>query len=227
MNYKHNMNYFKSGDGLKFLGAALAIIGAFVFYFGWSYISYILSCIAIPAGLFLFFWSTSRRSSDKDIEEAVEEMCSDVRIHWEEEKKLSSRRKKSFEPIVVRGYEYDEGSMLKKMKNGSLCSSRYTAAEIAVLEDALYITTKSFSLIADECEDRKTEIPFSEIRSIELLEEEKRLPYQKNFIRAIEHRLIILYGEDKALSFPVNHDLNTEHFVEQLQKLLKKENPSL
>ncbi|MBO5939332.1 MAG: hypothetical protein J6Q82_07565 [Clostridia bacterium] len=219
MNYKHNINYFKSGDGIKILGAALAIVGAFVFYFGWSYISYILSCIAIPAGLFLFFWSTGRRSNDQDIEEAIEEICSNVKIDWVENKKLSSRRKKSFDPMVVRGYEYEEGVLLKKTKKGSLCSSRYTVAEIAVLEDALYLTTKRFSLIADECEDQTLEIPFSEIRSIELKEEEKRFPYQKTFLRVTDHRLVVRYGDDNLLSFPVNHDLSVEHFVERLQPL--------
>ncbi len=222
MNYKHNINYFQNGEGLKILGAAMAIVGGVVFYFGWSYISYILSCIAIPAGLFLFFWSTGTRSSDKDLEEEIDEICADVKIRWEDDKKLSARRRKNIEPLVVRGYEYQKGLLLKKTKNGSLRTSRYTVAEIAVLEDAVYLTTKSFSLIADDCEDQTIEITLSDLRSVELQEEEKQFSYQKATVRITDRRLVFRYGENNLLSFPINNDLNVEHFVEQLQNILQK-----
>ena len=222
MNYKHHLKYFQSGDTVWIIGATLAIVGAFSFFFVWSYIAYMLSYLMIPIGLFLFFWSTSRRSNDKDIEEAVEEVCAEVKIHWEDDKKLSARRRKNIAPIVLRGYEYEEGLLLKKMKSGSLCSSRYTAAEIAILEDAVYLTSKTFSLISEECEDRTLEIPFSEIQSVDLWEEEKRLPYQKTTVRITERHWVLCYGENQRLSFPVNNDLSVEHFTEQLQILLAK-----
>ncbi len=223
MNYKHNINYFQSGDKLKILGAALALAGGFSFVIIWSYTAYLLSYITVPVGLFLFFWRTGRCSNDQDIEDAIEEQCATVKIDWAEDKKLSARRAKSFEPIIIRGYEYEDGVLLKKMKNGALCSSRCTVAEIAVLEDALYLKTKSFSLIAEEESEQTLELPFSEMTSIELTDEEKRFPYQKTFLRVIDHRLVFRYGENRVLSFPVNHDLGIENFVERIQILLKDE----
>jgi len=220
MNYKHNINYFKDGDGLKLLGIALAVVGGLVFYFGWSYISYILSCIAIPVGLFLFFWSTGRRSRDEDLDEDIRERCKGATIDWSTENRLFLRRNKEFDPFVLGGYEYRNGLLFKKTKDGALRSTLYTTAEIAVLEDALYIFTTSFSLIADECTDQKIEISFSDIQGIELTDEEKQLTCGKNTFRVKDHRLVLRYGEENIISLPVNHSLEVDLFVERLRRVL-------
>ena len=222
MNYKQNLHYFKDGDGIKILGMTLTIAGGLVFYFGWSYISYVLSCIAIPAGLVLFFWSTGRRSSDKDIEDAVAERIKGIGVDWESDKRLSTRRRKGFEPMIVQGYEYDEGLLLKKAKDGSLRSTRYAVAELSVLENALYLSTREFSLIEDVCEEQAIEIPFSDLREISLAEEEKRLPYGKTAVRVTDYRLNVQCMNGKILSFPVSNDLSVELFVERLQTILTK-----
>ena len=165
MNYKHNIRYFQNGDGIKTLGAALIIFGAFSFFFissydaVWSYVAYMLSYVEVPVGLFLFYWNTSRQASDKDIEEAIEEICSAVKIPWEEDKKLSARRRKSIDPLIIRGYEYEEGVMLRKTKNGTLCSSRYIAAEIAVLEDVIHLTQNVFPWFVRNPKIRRSKSP--------------------------------------------------------------------
>lgn len=224
MNYKHNLNYFKTGDGLKNLGLAMAIVGGMFYYFALGYVSYSLSCIAIPVGLFLFIWRSVRRSTDKDIDEDVAEQCQGVEIDLKENKQLAARRLKGIEPVVLQGYEYGESDLLRKGKDGSLRSSRYTVAQLIALEDALLVSFKQFSLISDEQQTEKREIPYSALTELKVTEEEKRLPYEKTALRITEHRLLIGDAEGGALSFPMNNDLSVEQFVERLNlSLVKKD----
>ena len=55
-DFKSHINYFKRSDSLKYIGIVLAVLGVFLYMFGWSYISYIIATIALPVGGALFMY---------------------------------------------------------------------------------------------------------------------------------------------------------------------------
>ena len=173
-------------------------------------------CLSLPTGAVLFIIGSSRRSSDTDIDEYIEKIGNGIEIDLIENKDFAKRLNKSFSPMVLQGYEYDDGLMYTKSKTNSTRSSKYTKAVLYVLHDSLYVIKRSFSLIKEEIENVAIEIPFADIDSIELSHQNKTVTFEKKHFNVKFVRLNICCNKDKPISLPAPDDINTERIIEKM-----------
>ena len=101
MNFKQNINYFKSSDLIKIIGICLCLFTVALYFFGWGFISYILMCLSLPTGAVLFIIGSSRRSGDADIDEYIDKMGNGIEIDLIENKDFAKRLSKSFSPMLL------------------------------------------------------------------------------------------------------------------------------
>jgi len=222
MNFKQNLNYFKSSERTKTIGIALMVLSVALYFFGWGYISYILMCISLPAGLFLFFWGSGRRSTDNEIDECIKKLTTGLETALIEDQDFAKKLNKNFSQIAIQSYEFDDGLMFTKSKAGSVRSSRYTKAVIFVLQDSLYILKRSFSLVADDVKDSNYEMSFSDIDGLELSHIEKNLVFEKKTFKVKCVKLNIVCGGETVLSLFAPDDVNTEQMIERLNSIIQK-----
>ena len=226
MDFRNNINYFKKKDSIKGIGGALLIIGLFFLWLGIGYLgwfAWIFMIFAIPSGLLMFILGSTISSNDGDIDECIEKKCKGLELDLEGDKNFAKRVLKNIDPTVAKGYEYNEKElMFRKDKRGSWRSSKYTKSIIYVLSDALYINSRTFSLISDDEENRCVEILYDTVDSVEMKEEENILQVGKNSFSVKKYRLVIKYGEGITFSTPINNDIRSEEFVETLNKMIAK-----
>ena len=216
MDFKQNINYFKSNDVIKIVGICLCLFTVALYFFGWGFISYILMCLSLPTGAVLFIIGSGRRSSDSDIDEYVEKLGKGVEIDLIENNDFAKKLNKAFSPMIFEGYEYDDGLMFTKSKVNSVRSSKYTRAVLYVLGDAIHIVKRSFSLVSDEVENLTIEIPFTDIDSISLSHEAKTVTFEKKIFDVRFVRLNVTSNGEVAASLPASDDINTERIIEKM-----------
>ena len=219
--YKHNINYFKRGESFSTIGLGMTIVGLVVLYFGWSYISYVLSCIAIPVGLALFFIGSTGHSSDADIDADINSITKDMEVNFEEDKQYAKRILKHIEPKICEGYEYKEGLYFVKAKNGTVRSSEYTKAIIYVLSDELYIVKRNFSLVSDSICNETIEIPYSDIISVEIVRDARYVEFKKKKFSVKVACIEIKYADGKVFYAPIHDDVDSDKFIETINDLIK------
>ena len=217
--HKSNANYFGQKEWIKYTGFGLLIVGAALFLWGWSYISYLLSVAMIPAGLAILLIESIRCSNDNDITEYIQNHLAAVEIDEVENKEFKQRRLKSPEPEICEGYEYREGVMLKKGKKGPVHSSEYTKAIVYPMKDGICVSRHTISLIATEEIREITEIPYEELHNLEVIKEDLRLTFEKNTFPVHSTRLNVEYGEGKCRSRPCTANVQTEDFVTRVKRI--------
>lgn len=219
--YKHNINYFKRGDSFKTIGLGVTIVGLIVLYFGWSYISYVLSIIAIPVGLALFFIGSTGHSSDEDIDADIKSITTGLEVNLAEDKQYAKRILKHIEPKICEGYEYKDGLYFIKAKNGTIRSSEYTKAIIYVLSDELYIVKRNFSLVSDNVINQTFEIPYSDIISVEIIRETKSVECKKKKFNVNFAYIKVEYTEGQIFYAPIHDDVDSDKFIETINDVMK------
>ncbi len=217
---KSNTNYFLKNETMKFVGIGLMILSAVLFYFGWGWIAYILTCTGLPVGFILFLFSTFGRSSEGDIDEYIKKNTQNVELKTEDDKHFEKRLSKRVDHITAEGYEYSGDVMLKKAKNGTIRSSLYTKSVIYPLDNALFISSRTISLISDEKHDEVLEIPYANITSLRFEDEYKQLSFRKNSFRTKVSTLIIEDSDGKSLCLPMHSSVETDTFVERINELI-------
>ena len=217
---KSNSNYFLKDESMKFVGIGLMILAAVLFYFGRGWIGYILMCVSLPAGFLLFLLSTFGRSSESDIDEYIKKATENLEINVEEDKNFEKRLSKHLPVETAEGYEYSDGVMLKKAKNGSIRSSVYTKSILYPLDTALFISYRTISLVSEDKTEEKLEIPYSDINSLRFEEEHKQLKFRKNSFRTRIDTLVIEYSDNKTLCLPIQSSVQTDTFVERINELI-------
>ncbi len=216
MNVKHNINYFKKSDTMRLVGLGLLVTGLISLWLGWSY-SYILfvySTVALPIGIIMFILGSSGRASDEDIEHFTSRVGDGLEVDLTEDKKYAKRVRKIPSPEYAEGYEYLDGLMYTKAKNGAVRSSEYTKAIIYFLTDGLYIVSRTASLVAEEVRNSTIEISYAQLEAAEILRESKYMSYNKNSYRVNNVRLVIKYDGGNSFSCPINDDIDADKLVQ-------------
>jgi hypothetical protein len=220
--YKQNERYFTEGEGIKILGATLVGLAVAIFFFGWGYLAYILMSVSAPLGVFLFFFGASRRASDADIEQYIALATEGIETVSENERVWLKRLDKSFSPLSVAGYSYDGDILLARAKNGTVRSTAYEKSVLYVLKDALYISSRRISLVAEKKENETRELPFSEIVKMEIVTNERHLVCEKKTYLVKDTRLCIHLAGGDVISLPTSDDLIVEEFIERILRNLQK-----
>ena len=222
MKIKNNVNYFKKSDSLKFIGAAMAVLGFLLYYVGWGMISWILLCTFIPLGAVLFIVGSSGRASDDDIDEFISIKSRDLDPNLDLKKDYAKRIMKYSETVELEGYEFRDDLMFTKTKKGSVRTSEFVRTVIYTLTDAIHLTVRRISLVSDEePADTTHEIAFDDIERLEISEEQKRFIFNKKTFSVKDKRLNVIMKNGETVSLPVHDDLRSEQIAENINHVLE------
>ena len=153
-NYKANINYFKKWEGLKTLGLGMLIVGFIGIWMTYSYFVYIASIVLLAAGVVLFLVGNINRSTEAEIMAEIARCSEGIEFpEVETERHFYKRVPEKQEILDFAGFSFSDGLWLKKMKNGSVCSSEYLKAKVLLLTDAFYVKQRKFSLVSEQKEE--------------------------------------------------------------------------
>lgn len=217
---KQNLNYFKKSDRLRNIGIVITFCCAAVAIFG-NYYCLVIGGTLLPVGIVVFYLGVSGRATDTDLDAILAQEAERWQIDPEEDRRYAKRLWKRFEPQTVAGYEYRDGVMLKKAKNGNLRSSEYTLTRVVFLTDALYCAVHTMSLVGEHPQDRVQEIPYDAIRSVEFLHGQANIAFGDQTFAAKPTELAIAYG-DTVFRCPVADDMNSEELIQKIQKAIRE-----
>lgn len=177
MDYKKNVKYFENKKIMLYGSAALLAVGV-ILWFGpfWSrdnyFVMYIFSVLSIIVGGIIFAVTLGSRSTDKKIDEQINEAFK----HFEEETlqkyDLYERQLPYVESALIEGYKYYDGSFLHRDKDGKYRTDIYFKTHVYFTEEGLCLGSKEVSLIKDEQNDKSEQIPYVTIKSAYLSEDE-------------------------------------------------------
>lgn len=221
-NYKSYVNYFQKWENAGITGLSLAAVGFLFLWLGMSFVSYILAIVLMVCGLALFFYGSIGRAHENDLQNQIDRTTEAIEFKELEEdtRRFFRRVPKDLEVRVFVGYEMRQGLLIKKKKNGSLCSSEYTCAKMLFLTDAFYIKTVTFSFISDEKKKETFEIPFDTLEDVTVERDRFPLTVGKKQFTAKTCRLCLRYDGGKLLHLPANDDIYTDEFANNLKRKL-------
>lgn len=221
-NYKSNINYFMKWEGLKTLGLGMMIVGFACLWLGWGW-TYLIGAALMIAGVAVFLVGNIGRSTEAEIMEEVKRRSSGIEFpEVEKERVFYTRIPAKPETLDFSGFSLSEGLLLKKMKNGSICSSEYRVARVFLLTDAFYAKTRTFSLVSDATEEETLEIPFASVEDVVVLRETKTLPCGKKVFSVKSCHLVVLFDGGKKLYLPATDDVYVDELAQRLKKLTAK-----
>ena len=218
-NYKSNINYFKKWEGLKTLGLGMMIVGFACLWLGWGW-TYLIGALLMIAGITVFMIGNIGRSTEEEIVAEIKRRAEGIEFpEVEKERYFYTRVPAKPEILEFSGFVLSEGLLLKRMKNGSICSSEYRVGRVFLLTDAFYAKTRTFSLVPDVCEEETLEIPFASVEEVAVLRESKELPCGKRIFSVKPCHLVIVFDGGKKLYLPASDDVYVDELAERLKKL--------
>lgn len=218
-NYKSNINYFKKWEGLKTLGLGMMVVGFACLWLGWGW-TYLIGAALMTAGIAVFLVGNIGRSSEEEIKEEIKRRSEGIEFpEVETERHFYKRVPTKQEILDFSGFSLSDGLLLKRMKNGSICSSEYRVARMFLLSDAFYVKTRTFSLVSDVEEEETLEIPFASVEDVAVLRETKNLPCGKKVFSVKPCHLVVIFGEGMKLYLPAPDDVYVDELAARLKKL--------
>ncbi len=218
--YKANINYYTKWDGARNLGLGMLIVGFACVWLPMGFFAYLIGFVGLFVGLGLFFFGSAGSSTEEEIKAEIKRNCEGIEFgEIENDHHFYHRVPGNVEEFEFKGYDFNEQNLIKRMKNGSYGSSAYMYAKMILLTDALYIKTRSFSLIEDGGKNETLELFVADIQSVEVRREKLLRPLKngKNAELKLCH-IVITYGEGKQLLLPRNDDIYADEFVNKLKK---------
>ena len=219
-NYKSNINYFMKWEGLKTLGLGMLIVGFASLWLARSYFMWIAGGAILTAGVVVFLLGNIGRSTEAEIMEEIKRRSEGIEFpEVETERHFYKRVPTKQEILDFSGFSLSDGLLLKRMKNGSICSSEYRVARMFLLSDAFYVKAKTFSLVSDVEEEETLEIPFASVEDVAVLRETKNLPCGKKVFSVKPCHLVVIFDEEKRLYLPAPDDVYVDELAARLKKL--------
>ena len=101
-----------------------------------------------------------------------------------------------------------------------MVSSEYISAKMLILNDALYIRSRSFSFVSDEKHESEIEIPFSSIEKIEIERQSQTYPVGKKELAA-KTCFFVISHEGIQTKLPRKDDIYADELIVTLNRMLK------
>jgi len=220
-DYKKYINYFKQNENVGTIGIGMLVTAAFCLWIGWAY-SYYLYILGMPlliVGFAVFLYGNIGRIQESDLDYQIKKNT-DAITFPKPEKRLSTREKETdaFSMEVFEGYIFDDMLAVKRRKNGSFISTRYTVAKMQITKNAFCIKAHTFSFVSDESNQLDLFIPFSEVEKITLTHTECDCVLGKKPIRMKNSYLKITYDGEKSVLLPRADDYYAEKLIEDLNR---------
>ena len=220
MDFKHYINYFKKNENMKFIGGAILIVGFISIWLRLGFLRF-LAIMLVPAGFVMFILGSGGRASEADIDNYISRGMEKLEVDLSDDKHYRRRILEHIPAREVEGYLYDEGVMLKKAKNSSIRSSKYTKAIFYILSDELYITRRTISIVSTEKENETVEIPYDTLTSVEIIRQRGTKKDGKKAFLVKETFIKISYGEGESFVTPIHDDITADEFANQILKQVK------
>lgn len=212
-----NLNYFTKKDTLKYIGLTILFLGLYSLAFGWGIVSYILAILGSPTGIILFIVSTTRKSSEVDIENDLELKLKYFDIELENERKYFLKLIKNQKDIVIDGYIYKDGMPLKTLRSGVIRSNEFVRSKIRIMTDRLYILTRRVDLIESEANDTVYEIEYDNIKNLEISREKKVISFNGKEFNT-KSTAFVITTENDVYSFPIVDAITSDDLIDNIKR---------
>ena len=225
MDYRKNLNYFKSTDKWYYIGLPIAIIGCGLFVcalFYWYLIPYQMpvGIILAAIGAGIAFLPYSQCSKEAEIDEIVS-MASE-KYSEEVSSKLSAEQGllKNTEPLTAHGYIYADDVLMRRGRVDRVCrTSKYSVARIFCMKYGLVVSEKSFSLTEESERENMDSYPFAELDCVSVLDEQFVCNDQTKV--KVSYFVIQKDGTD-ILRLPVKHDVAIDKLCATVNEMIRK-----
>ena len=219
-NQRH-LKYFNGTDDMRLAGTILlgasGALFVWTWFIMWSYILFLASIILLPIGGVVFGIGSMGKSTDSDIEDVISRLSSEADIDAEKDAAIIKKQLKRPLPEAVCGYDYSDGLMLRKTKDGVVRSEIFKRATIVPLNDGLCVICATVNI---PCESVKKEIftfSYRDVDELRVASERKTVSYGKKSFSVKDSRLEIISGGNIALSLPVKESASLDLFVKEIK----------
>ena len=221
MNNKQLVNFFKKTSMIMYVGIILIILGGvFVFRRGFGTKAIGFTIMAIGAAIFIV--GVSLRASEKDVLSCLAKKMDGMDYTYDTLAVNERRVLRNIKPEVTEYYDYEDGAMFKRAKDGTLISSQKTKSIIFIIKDALIVRTRTVSIFDENVKDRRIEIPFSAITDISVVREEKKLSFMNKTYDVTVDKLVVKYGNGYRFVTPVHADSKSKEIAERLNREIER-----
>ena len=223
-NYKNVINYFKRSDNIASTGMGLLAAGGLMFLLGWWFfwLLFYIGVPLIPIGLVLYLYGTSGSTDENTLKKIAKENTDSITFaDVKESNEFRHRISKKAVEEDFGGYIFNDDILIKRAKSGAMVSSEYISAKMLILNDALFIRSRSFSFVSDEKHENEIEIPFSTIEKIEIERESKSFQVGKKELVAKSCFFVITH-EGVQTRLPRKDVIYADELIVTLNRLLKK-----
>ena len=202
-------------------------IGLVWFYFGWSWISYILPSIMVPVGLVLFIVGGSKIISDNDIAEQLDHAMLDYDKSVTDMVGYERVVLRQPAPVEISAYHFGESAKyFKKGKNGTPVSDCYTRSHLFFTKESIMIVSRTVSISElNETEgngimDYTDHIAFSSITNAYLDEYSTNVTLTNTGKPVtVKWCELVLNGEDEELlRIPAKNDMDASTLVDDINR---------
>ena len=215
---KRNLNYFTKSDTPLYVGIGMLVVGVVLFFFGISYLSYILASVLAVAGLVLMLIGASGRVSDADIDTCIASLTEDMAVDLVENPKFAKRMLGQIPVLHLQSYLYKEGLRYRIAKSGSIRSELYQSCLVYALDTELYVVLRRIPLLGEQIDAQIFEIPYSEIQGVESVQSEYSLTIGKKLYTVTPTALCIRAAQ--PLEIPMQNTADVDEFISRISRIL-------
>ncbi len=170
---KDTLRYYNQSTGCAQRPIGAIIAAGVLFYFGWTYVSYILASLLMPGGLFLFFYASVRHTSDADVEKERETLLRDFDSSVTGAEDYDHAVLRQPASLLTDGWIADgDARYFRRTKGGNVISDRFVRSHLFFTRDALLVCAREVSITEMDADtgagytDRTMRIPFLRIYAV-------------------------------------------------------------
>ena len=225
MDYRKNLNYFKSTDKWYYIGLPIAIIGCGLFVcalFYWYFIPYQMpiGIILAAVGAGIAFLPYSKCSKEADIDETVRVALENYSEAVSSKLSFEGELLKNTEPLTAVGYVYEDDVLMRRGRVDRVCrTSKYSVAKIFCTKYGLVVFDKAFSLTREEEHENMDSYPFAELDSVSVVDEQFVCKDQSKI--KVSYFVIQKDGTN-ILRLPVKHDVAVDKLCFAVNEMISK-----
>lgn len=239
MTNQKMVNYFKKWEGAASVGIGLLAAGILCLWIGFAYTMFLalLGMLLLLIGAFLTIYGNIGRASLSDLSDRIQREKDAVAFPELKENPAFRRRLLHPEQVSMHtvapkeddvateycGYEFHDGLLFKRMKDGSHISSEYTCAKLEFLSDAFYIKSRTFSFLSDQATEKTYDLRFSEVRDIVVNRKTVSVSSPRDAFRVQICRICFLLKDGTHVALHCKDDIYAEELAQKLKaKMIQK-----
>ena len=213
-------DYFHRNYAQAIIGFVMLLFGFLCFWVGFSfyYVAvYVIGAILAVTGLIIFLVGTFKRIPDERIEQSMEFKLAGQNIEIDTDRSYFVKLLDDKKEIVIEGYRFHEGVMIKRLVSAELRTSEFSRSKIRILKDRVYILNREISLISDRVVDTVYEPTFDKIVSIEIVRDRMELTFDKKTYIA-KPCLLVITTTESVISLPCIDAITTDEIPKKIMK---------